>query len=80
MDKIKTIDIYSDDGKITPMEVVLVFKIEEYKSNYIVYRELDKSKTYIAKFRGDKMLDLDTNLTDEELKLCNKFFKEVSAK
>lgn len=75
--KITTIDIYSKNGKKTVMELLLAFKLENYEYNYVIYRELDKSKTYVARYKGNQKLDLDTNLSKEELFLCNKLFMEV---
>lgn len=74
---ITTIDIYSKNGDKVVMELLLAFKLENYKYNYVIYRELDKSKTYVARYKGDKKLDLDTNLSKEEIVLCNKVLKEV---
>lgn len=72
-----TIDIYEKDGTKKIMEIVTVFNIAEYESNYIIYRELDKTKTYIAKYKGDKLINLDTNLTEKELNICNEMFERI---
>ena len=72
-----TIDIYEKDGTKKVMEIVTVFNIAEYESNYIIYREIDKMKTYIAKYKGDKLINLDTNLTEEELNICNEMFERI---
>ena len=72
-----TIDIYAKDGTKKAMEIVTVFNIAEYESNYIIYREIDKTKTYIAKYKGDKLINLDTNLTEEELNICNEMFERI---
>ena len=58
------------------MEVVSTFKLDGYNFNYIIYCELDKSHFYIAKYR-DNIDDLDTNLSDKEINLCNIIFEEI---
>lgn len=73
----ETINIYDKNGVKTPMEIVLVFKLDGYDSNYIIYRELDKSKNYLAKYTGDKIIDLDTNISKKEFELCNKVFEKI---
>ena len=59
------------------MEVVTTFKLDEYDFNYIIYRELDMSHYYIAKYKGDNIVNLNTDLSNNELLLANKVFKEV---
>lgn len=72
-----TIEIYEKSGTKKTMEIVTTFQIEEFNSNYIIYRELDKSRTYIAKYKGDKLIDLDTNLSEQELRICNELFERI---
>ena len=72
-----TIEIYEKSGVKKTMEIVTIFRIEQFKSNYIIYRELDKSKTYIAKYKGDKLIDFDTNISEKELKICNELFERI---
>ena len=71
------IDVYDVHGRKQKMEVVSIFKIKDYDSNYIIYCDLGKKNYYIAKYKGEKIVDLDTNLSEEELLLCNDFFEKV---
>ena len=71
------IDVYDENGNHKQMEVVSTFNLEGFSDNYIIYSETDKSHFYIAKYKGDQIIDLDTNLSNEELILCNKVFKEI---
>ena len=71
------IEIIDEDGKETTYEVVSTFKLEGYSSNYILYKEIDNSHLYIAKYNGTSMSDLDTNLSEEELALARGLFEEV---
>lgn len=70
------IDVYENDIK-KQMEVVTTFKLEGYNYNYIIYRELDKSHYYVAKYKGENIVNLNTDLSNSELILCNKVLKEV---
>lgn len=58
------------------MEIVSVFELDGYDYKYIIYCELDKSHYYLAKYK-DNVEDLDTDLSDKELSLCNAIFKEI---
>ena len=71
------IDVYDENGQIKKMEVVTIFRLDGYDFNYIIYKEIDNSHYYIAKYMGEDIVDLDTNLSDKELKLANLVFKEV---
>lgn len=71
------IEIIDQDGKETTFEVVSTFNLEGYSCNYILYKELDNSKIYIAKYNGTSMSDLDTELSQEELELARGIFEEV---
>lgn len=71
------IDVYDENGQIKKMEVVTIFRLDGYDFNYIIYKEIDNSHYYIAKYRGEEIVDLDTNLSNKELELANLVFKEV---
>lgn len=70
--------IYITDDKMNriKMEVVSTFELDGYDFKYIIYCELDKSHYYLAKYKDD-VDDLDTNLSDKEVKLCNIIFEEL---
>lgn len=70
--------IYITDDKDNKqkMELVSTFELEGYNYKYIIYSELDKSHYYIAKYQ-DNIEDLNTNLSDKELELCNTMFEEI---
>jgi uncharacterized protein YrzB (UPF0473 family) len=68
--------ITCEDGNEKKMEVVSIFELDGYESKYIIYSELDKSHYYLAKYK-DNIEELDTNLTDKEMKLCNTIFEEI---
>ena len=71
------IDIYNKDGKIEKMEAVSIFNLDGYDYNYIIYKTLDNKHYYIAKYKGEDIVNLDTNLTTEELSLANKVFESI---
>ncbi len=71
------IDVIDDQGNSEKMEVISTFKLLGYKYNYLIYRKLDKSAYYTAKYEGEDMIDLDTNFSDSELALINKIMKGI---
>ena len=71
------IEVYDENNNKEEMEVVTTFKLDEYDYNYIIYRTLDQKHYYVAKYKGENIVDLNTDLSNEELILCNKVFKEV---
>ena len=70
------IDIIDEENNKKKMEIVTTFNLDGYSDNYIIYSELDKSHFYVAKYKDNKN-DLDTDLSNKELMLCNKVLKEV---
>lgn len=70
--------VYDENGKKIKMELVFAMNSQDGKSQYIVYKELDKLvPVYMAKIKlSDGLIDLDTNLTIEERNLIEKKFKE----
>lgn len=71
------IEITLDDGSVKEMEIVSIFELEGYSYHYIIYSELDKSHYYIAKYMGDEIVDLSTDLSDDEMKLAKTIYEEV---
>ena len=69
------IEIIDDDGKEETYELVSTFNIEGYSSNYVVYKNIDSDKYYLAKYNGMNMSELDTDLSDEEIKLARALFE-----
>ena len=74
-DKKDYIDIYDANGNVTTME--LVFGFECNKIHYIVYKPLDGEDLYAAKYIKSINEDFDSNLTSEELDVCNKIYEEM---
>lgn len=65
--------IYDSNNNKLKMEVVLKFNIDGYKSNYIIYR--DNKDYFVAKYIGDNIVDLDTDLSETEIKFCKKMLE-----
>lgn len=65
------IDVINDSGNTIKMEVVTIFKLNSYDFNYIIYKEIDDSHYYIGKYKGNDIVNLDTNLSSKELELAN---------
>ena len=66
--------VYDDSGNNIKMEVVSTFNIDIYDSNYIIYRDLDKSSYYVDKFSSGNIINLNTDFDDEELRHCLLFW------
>ena len=60
-------------------EIVVIFNLEDYDFNYIIYKELDNSHYYLAKYK-DNIEELNTDFSEKEYELCNEIFKEVTKK
>lgn len=65
------ITVTKDNGENEIMEVVTIFNKSESNYNYIIYKSLNTNDYYTAKYLGNDVVDLDTNLTDEEKKYAN---------
>lgn len=59
------------------VELITKFTLEGYNYNYIIYRELDGSHNYIARYQGEEIVELDTNLSKLELELAKIIYKGV---
>lgn len=70
------IEITDSNNNKKKMEVVNIFELEGYPKKYIIYKELDDSHYYLAKFQ-DNIEDLDTNFTNKEYEMCQVIFNEV---
>lgn len=64
-------------GVSRQVELITKFNLNGYDYNYIIYRELDKSHNYIAKYQGEEIVSIDTNISEEELKLAEIVFQGV---
>lgn len=71
------IELTDKENKKRNVEIVTIFQLDGYNYNYIIYRELDNSHTYIAKYKGDNIVNLNTDFNEEELKLANMVFRGV---
>ena len=71
------IEITDKNNEKRMVEVETTFKLDGYDYNYIIYRELDKSHNYLARYKGDNIVNLDTNLSPLELELAEIIFKGV---
>ncbi len=70
--------VYDEKGKKTKMELILAMNSEDGKSQYIAYKpEKQIIPIYMAKIKlSEGLIDLDTNLTEEEVLLIEKTLKE----
>ncbi len=72
------IDITDKSGRTRKVELVTTFTLPEYNEyTYIVYRELDASHNYLAKYKGEDIVNLDTNISELEFQLAKIIFQGV---
>lgn len=71
------IDVYDDNGNKEQMEVICTFNLEGYDYTYIIYKTLDSSHYYIGKYKGENLVDIDTNLSEKEYNLAEKILEGV---
>ena len=71
------IEITDKTGKKRQVELVATFNLENYEYNYIIYRELDRSHNFVARYMGEDIAYLDSNLSQEELELSKIVFEGV---
>lgn len=69
--------IKKDNGEIARFEGVTIFDLDDSDYNYIIYRNLEKTDYYIAKYKGEEIVNLDTDLTEEELRIGEKILEGV---
>ena len=69
--------IYNSSKKIEKMQVISIFNLSISDYKYIIYKSLKNNDYFIAKYKGDSIEDLDTNLDDLELKLANKILLDI---
>lgn len=74
------IEITNSKNEIRKVEVVLLFDLDNREEHYIIYKELDGSHYYLAKYQGEDIVNLDTNLSKEEYALAEEIFKGVIQK
>ena len=70
--------VYDEKGKKTRMELILAMNSENGEFQYIAYKpEQQIVPIYMAKIKlTEGLIDLDTNLTNEEKLLIEKTLKE----
>ena len=71
------INITDKQGNTRQVELITKFTLEGYNYNYIIYRELDGSHNYIARYLREELVEFDTNLSKLELELAKIIYKGV---
>ena len=71
------IEITDKNNKTRKVELITKFNLDGFKYNYIIYRELDKSHTYIAKYEGENIVNLSTDLSPVELSMAEVIYRGV---
>ena len=60
------INIMKSNGQNEVMEVVTIYNMSNSEYNYIIYKSLDNKEYYTGKYIGNDIVDLNTDLSEEE--------------
>ena len=71
------IGIQEKDGKIKTMEVVCTFQMRDNDFRYVVYRQENNETYYVAKYQKEGFVDLDTNLSSNELETAKSIMEAI---
>lgn len=71
------ITITKTNGTKEVMEVVTIFNRTDSDYNYIIYKTLDNSKYFTGKYKGENIVNIDTDLDEEEMEYAKGVFKAV---
>ena len=69
--------VTDDNGQKTQMEAVAIYSMEVTGYNYIIYRNIEQTDYYIAKFKDDDIENMITELDDKEYSYANIVLNEV---
>ncbi len=69
--------ITDDKGNRIQMEAVVMYSIRLTGYNYIIYRDLDQSNYYVAKFTDDDTQTMITDLDEKEYSYAKIVLNEV---
>lgn len=72
------IKVTDENNQTRGVEVITIFQLKNYDYNYIIYKELNEDKNYIAKYHGTDNVKLNTNLSQKELELANTIWKGMN--
>lgn len=70
-------NIYGQNGRIYQMQAITIYSIEKTGYNYIIYKELKKEKYYVAKFKGETTVELNTQLDKRETEYANTVLNKI---
>ena len=63
--------------KKTKMEVVSIFDLSNNDYKYIIYKPINKKEYFVGKYKGNDIVNLETDLDELETKLANAILKEL---
>lgn len=71
------IEITDKLGNKRQVELITKFDLDGYDYNYIIYQEIDHSHVYCARYKGENIVNLDTNLSEKEFNLAKRIYESV---
>ena len=63
------IEIKNKDNKLETKELVATYTLNNLY-NYLIYKDLNADNFYVARYEGEDVVDLITNLSEEEINLA----------
>ena len=69
--------VTDDKGNKLQMEAVVMYSIKLTGFNYIIYRDIDQSNYYVAKFKDDDVQTMITDLDEKEYSYAKIVLNEV---
>lgn len=69
--------VTDDKGNKLQMEAVVMYSIKLTGFNYIIYRDIDQSNYYVAKFKDDDVQTMITDLDEKEYSYAKIVLDEV---
>ena len=70
-------EIYDKNNKIIKMEAIAIYSMEETGFNYIIYKDLYNKNYFVARFKGDSVVDLDVSLNNKEMNFAQSVLEKV---
>ncbi len=70
--------VMDKDQNVEKMEALVNFNIDESNYNYIIYKRLDSDDCFVAKYVGDNIVDLITDLSNEELAYAQAIYDSLN--
>lgn len=69
--------VINEKNEKEKMEVVSLFNMSNSDYNYIIYKPINIKNYYVAKYKGDEIADLNTDLSGKEFMYANSILNSL---